>query len=240
MKQMTHPSPLQLVFLPGIGLDYRLFKYQTAVFPNSFVAEWIDPLPGEHLEQYSVRLAETIRDRTATPVIIIGLSLGGMAAPYVARELDAAGCILLATVRKPSQFPRRYYADWLLKRLCPPIQLLQLIVLRCCVRFLLRFPRLIRGFADSTVIRSFVEMPFFRFNGLARMMFDWAYRRRQPEETDAIVFDKPTLHVHGTNDWLLPIRRTNPDIRIEGGGHELVLTHPNEINEIIERFVNEI
>jgi len=72
------------------------------------------------------------------------------------------------------------------------------------------------------------------------MMFDWAYRRRLPEENEVTIFDQPTLQIHGTNDWLLPIRLTNPDIRIKGAGHSPVLSHPEEVNEMIERFLEEI
>lgn len=226
-----------LVFLPGIGADHRLFKYQTAVFPNSYAADWIDPLPGESLEQYAVRFAEAIRGELGKPgpVIVCGLSLGGMMAPYVARELDAVGCVLLCSIRSPEEFPRLGYVDWLLMRLCPPLRLTRLFCLRTGARFFLCFPWLVRCFVHPPIVQAFVETPFFRFAGLARMMFDWAFRRRLPEETT--VFDKPTLHVHGTNDWLLPIRRTTPDIRIDGGGHLLPLTHPEQINAILERFL---
>jgi len=71
------------------------------------------------------------------------------------------------------------------------------------------------------------------------MMFHWAYRRRQPEE-NVELFDKPTLQIHGTRDWLLPIRRTSPDIRIADGGHLLPITHPDQINEMTERFADEL
>ena len=71
------------------------------------------------------------------------------------------------------------------------------------------------------------------------MMLHWAYRRRLPEE-NVPVFDKPILQAHGTNDWLLPIRRTNPDIRIKGGDHILTLTYPEKVNEIIEQFVRKL
>ena len=84
-----------LIFIPGIGADPRLFKYQTAVFPNSFAVDWIDPQNGETLEQYAERLAETIRTelekRPPALVVVCGLSLGGMIAPYIARHLNAAG-----------------------------------------------------------------------------------------------------------------------------------------------------
>ena len=221
-----------------------MFKYQTTAFPNSFAADWIDSLPNECLEKYAIRFAGAIRqelsNRPPTAIIVCGLSLGGMVAPYVARELGASGCILLATICKPSQFPRRYYALWRLMQLCPPLRLILLFFIRWSVRFLLYFPWFVRCFANPDVVRSVIEMPFFCLSGLFRMMFDWAYHSRSLEENVGKIFNKPVLHVHGTNDWLLPIRRTNPDIRIESGGHELVLTHPEKINGIIERFVVEI
>jgi len=232
-----------LVFLPGLGADHRLFKHQTEVFPYSYAADWIDPLPGESLERYAVRFAGAIRrqlsNRPTAPVIVCGLSLGGMIAPYVARELDAIACVLFCTIRGPDQFPKRYYGDWLLMRLCPPLRCVRLFIVRLFARFLLCFPRLVQCFTRPGVIQAFVETPLFRLAGLSRMMFDWAYRRRS-EENGTIIFDKPTLHVHGTNDRLLPIRLTNPDIRIEGGGHLLVLTHRKKINEILERFIAKV
>ena len=233
-----------LVFLPGLGADHRLFKHQTAAFPNSYAADWIDPLPGERLEQYAVRFAVEIRTeldkRPSAPVAVCGLSLGGMTAPYIARELGASACILFCTVREPKQFPRQYYLDWQLIRLCPPLRLIRLFFLRPFARFLLLFPRLLQRFVDPKVVLAMVETPLGRFAGLSRMMFDWAYRRRPPDENGTKIFDGPTLHIHGTKDRLLPIRRTNPDVRIEGGGHLLVLTHPEKINELIESFVAEL
>jgi pimeloyl-ACP methyl ester carboxylesterase len=98
----------------------------------------------------------------------------------------------------------------------------------------------LQWFVNPKIVRAFVEMPLSRLAGLARMMFDWAYRRRLPEENESTIFDKPMLHIHGTNDWLLPIRLTNPDIRIEGGGHLLSLTHSEQINGMIARFVEEL
>ena len=219
---MTEPT---LIFLPGLGEDRRLFQYQTAAFPNSYAADWIDLLPDEPLEQYAIRYATSIRTKLdkqpPSSVIVCGHSLGGMIAPYVARELDAAGytplgCILLGSVRKPEQFPRRYYCWWLLMCLCPPLRPVVLFMGQLFPRLLVHVPWLIPWFIPLPIVQSFAEMPTRRLSRLTRMMLHWAYRRRLPEE-NVPVFDKPILQAHGTNDWLLPIRRTNPDIRIKGG-----------------------
>ena len=236
---MNEPT---LVFLPGMGADHRLFKHQTVAFPNSYAADWIDSLPNESLEQYAIRLAEAIRfeleKRPPAPIVVCGLSLGGMIAPYIARHLDAVGCVLLCSIRSPKEFPRRYYLDWWFMRHCFPLRVVRIIFFQLGARLLLFLPGLRRRFVSFEVIEQMVEMSPRRFAGLARMMFDWAYRRREKGELHP--FSGPTLQIHGTRDPLLPICLTTPDIRIADGGHELPLSHPREVNEMIERFVAEL
>ncbi len=233
-----------LVFLPGLGADHRLFKHQTAAFPEAYAADWIDPLPCESLEQYAVRFAASIRAeldrRPPAPVVVCGLSLGGMIAPYVARELGAVGTVLLCTIRGPEEFPRRYYPDWLLMRLCPPLRPFRLFLAQCGARLLLLCPCLFRRVISPKVIRQFAETPTRRLAGLSRMMFDWAYRSRAAEAAEVSGPVLPSVHVHGTRDPLLPIGLTSPDIRIEGGRHLLAISHPGEVNEIIRRFVEDL
>jgi len=230
------------VFLPGMGANHRLFKYQMAAFPNSYAADWIDPLPTESLEQYAVRWAEMIRTeletRPSAPIIVCGVSLGGMVAPYVARQLDATGCILLCSIRSTKEFPRWCYPDWWFLRHCFPIRVARVFLLQLGARFLLLLPGLRRRFVEFEVGQQMTEMPTRRFAGLSRMMFDWAYRRR--DETESPIFSGITFQIHGTRDPLLPIQWTTPDVRIQDGGHTLTLTHPEEINEILERFVAEL
>jgi pimeloyl-ACP methyl ester carboxylesterase len=71
------------------------------------------------------------------------------------------------------------------------------------------------------------------------LLQDSSRHQGKPEE-NAEQFDKPTLQIHGARDWLLPIRQTNPDIRIDGGGHLLTITHPERVNEAIGRFAEEL
>ena len=230
------------IFLPGLGESHRSFKHQTAAFPNSYAADWIDPLPNEPLEQYAVRWSETIRieldKQSKSSIVVCGHSLGGMLAPYVARELGASGCILLASIREPNQYPKRYYCGWLLS-LFPPLQLALLFSVQLLAKFFLCFPWLLRWFIPPKVVRAFAETPLIRLSRLSRMMFHWAYRHRLPEK-NVEVFSKPTLQIHGTCDRQLPVQLTNPDIRIEGGGHLLPITHPEKINEIIGRFADNL
>jgi len=230
------------VFLPGLGANHRLFKHQIAVFPNSYAADWIDPLPTESLEQYAARWAEVIRTelekRSSAPVIVCGVSLGGVVAPYVARKLDAIGCVVLCSIRTPKEFPRWCYFDWWFTRHCFLLRVIRIFILQLGARFLLLVPGLRQRFKELEVGQQITEAPTRHLASLSGMMFDWAYCCR--DETEPPVFSGPTLQVHGTSDLLLPIRLTNPDIRISGGRHTLTLTHPKEINEILKRFVQRV
>lgn len=233
-----------LIFLPGLGDDHRLFKYQTEAFPHSFTFDWVKPEPEETLENYAIRIAEILRtqkllclENQTSFVVVCGLSLGGMLAPYVARHLGAAGCIRLCTVRNRKEFPRRYYPAWLLVRLCPASLWIFTIFLRFFASFLLLFSPLWKRFADPDTLRALAQSKIVTQVRLTRMMLDWAYTRRHGEN-DLLEENFYSVQVHGTWDSLIPIKCTHADIPIERGGHLLSLTHPKEINRVIQNMLD--
>ena len=226
-----------LIFLPGLGADHHLFKHQVVAFSNSVTVDWIEPVADETLEEYADRLADSL-PKFDGPVVVCGLSLGGMVAPYVARQVGASGCVRLCTVRNYTEFPPRYYPGWLLMRACPPLAWAVFFTAQLGARLLLLFSFLWRRWNDPDTLRAFTETKTTTVVRLTRMVLDWAYRRRGSDET---VPDDPcpTFQVHGAWDLLLPIRRTKPDVRIEHGGHLLTLTYSVEINRLIQEFVNQ-
>jgi pimeloyl-ACP methyl ester carboxylesterase len=219
-----------------------LFKCQTEYFADSVAVDWIDPIANERLEEYAVRMAAMIRSKLpagveSSDVVICGLSLGGMIAPYIARELNAAGYILLCSIRKPSEFPKRYYLDWLLMRCCVKLRVIRISFFRLFLRLFLLCPCCVNHFVKSDAIEQIISMSANKFAELSRMMFDWAYRKRNQDELqDNDDLNIPSIHIHGNRDKLLPIKLTNPDVVIEGGGHLLAMTHPDQVNKIIEDF----
>lgn len=222
-----------LIFLPGLGDDHRLFKHQTAAFEHSIAWDWIEPQPGETLGNYAVRIADHYSDCVAGKpdrLVVCGLSLGGMVAPYVVRHLGAAGCVRLCTVRNRKEFPRRYYPAWLLVRMCPAALWIFMFSVRFFCTFLLLFSPLWKCFADPDTLRAVVQSKLVTQVRLTRMMLDWAFSDSRDENEPENFL---SIQVHGTRDLLIPIRCTRPDIQIEHGGHLLTLTHPEEINRIV-------
>ena len=47
----------------------------------------------------------------------------------------------------------------------------------------------------------------------------------------------PVFHLHGDRDWTLPLRYTDPDKIVAGGGHVISLTHPGEVNSYIREIL---
>lgn len=242
----TFPNALngspKLIFLPGLGIDQRLFKYQLPAFPGSVVLNWIRPDRGESLEHYARRWADSLPpdfslQKPDEPVLVCGLSLGGMVAPYFAEYLKAAGFVRLCTVRGYEEFPLKYYPGWLLLKMCPPLGWMVFFAAQWFARFLLLFSSLWSRFLDPDVLRAYWEMDTGTLVRLNRMMLDWAYRPRSTQEKP-VAEGFPTFQIHGTRDPLLPIRRTRPDVIVPGGRHLLTLTHPDRINSLLREFVD--
>jgi pimeloyl-ACP methyl ester carboxylesterase len=215
---MNHHLPL--ILLPGIGADERVFRLQAVEFPDLIVPRWIPPVPQESLPAYAKRMAAHVDPGTACA--IGGLSFGGMLALEMAPHLNARACILVASVRAPGELPRR------LRRMRRLSGLLSLVPTSMSSRF----ARLVlagSGERMGTSTRAFLEQlqsadgPFLHW--ASRAVLTW-----QPRYQDSSV---PIHHIHGDRDRVLPHRLTRPDTLVEGGGHLLTLTHPDEVNAFI-------
>ena len=204
-----------------MGADERLFKRQLDHFHNLTVPKWITPRRGESLPDYARRFADELPDDTE---IIGGCSLGGMVAIEIARHRPVKACLLIGSVSCPAELPRRI-------RLWRPVRPLVtgcLFTAYPLSRMALWFSRWMK---PST--RSFWN----QLAGTDGRFFRWAtaavLRWRSDPPTDL-----PIHRIHGDRDHVLPLRGFEPDEIIQGGGHLLPLTHAEQVNAFIKRFVS--
>ena len=94
-----------LVLLPGMNGKPRLYDWIRPAFPELLTPEWITPLEGETLVGYAGRMAETLRPLGS--LTLGGTSFGGMIAHEAAGALGLEFCVLISTVRDPSELPKR-------------------------------------------------------------------------------------------------------------------------------------
>ena len=95
----TMNSAFQLILLPGLGADHRLLEPQRKEFPQLVVPAWIPPQKNESLPHYA---APNGADRCAAqdrPLVLGGVSFGGMLAYEMARHLKPHAVVLIASCR---------------------------------------------------------------------------------------------------------------------------------------------
>jgi pimeloyl-ACP methyl ester carboxylesterase len=217
----------QLILLSGLGADHRLLEPQREEFPQLVVPAWMPPHKNESLLEYAARMAETVTVSHDAPVVLGGVSLGGMLAYEMARHLKPDAVVLIASCRTRQGLRPIYHAGrWLLPLI--PMQAWSMAKLLSgpVVRFRLGVPPQQKELA----IRMFKEMD-------SRFMH-WAL--------GAIVGWKPTplegtriFQIHGGRDPLIPARRVDADVIIPEGGHMINVSHAREVNAFVRHALEQ-
>jgi pimeloyl-ACP methyl ester carboxylesterase len=214
-------STFQLILLPGLGADYRLLEPQRAAFPQLIVPPWIPPQSNESLPHYAKRMAETITPSRDAPLILGGVSFGGMLAYEMARYLKPDAVVLIASCRNRESL-RPVYAPgrWLLS-LTPA----------CTwnVAKLLSWPVLRLQHPTSVAKRELLGQMFRQSDSRFMHWTLHAILRWNPTPLEGI----PVRQVHGGRDPLIPARRVQADLTIPNGGHLINLTHADKVNAFL-------
>lgn len=249
---------MRFIFIPGLGADSRIFAEYVNYFQNAVVLDWLPPLPSENLANYARRLAQSID--TPQPSIVVGLSFGGMLAPYIAEEIHAEYCVLLSSVKSGKEFPKYYRLGHLFFRYFPRTAYATIVLGKCGVCGGLAGTKWIRslrqisasrgsqgGHASSAksrgsentkcigykgVCEQFLGSPTQRTFLFLKMMFDWAYETSADESVQHL----SVIQIHGQKDWLIPSKNVHPDIVIPSAGHLFILTHFNTLCAILSEF----
>ncbi len=225
---------MRMIFLPGLGADRRIFEAQLAEFPEAEVPLWIPPTPEDNVRTYAKRLARSVADQSPgdTPCMVVGLSFGGVLAPYFAEEIGAQTCVVLSSSKEKSQFARRYYPLYLLFKYAPPLGRLFILTIKFFVACLLPFARLFLGKTRQSLLRQLWECDGQVQFYFVKMLMNWAY-----DPADASGIPAPpgvVIQIHGQRDRILPCRNFTPDFLIPRAGHILCMTHSRALNEILK------
>jgi pimeloyl-ACP methyl ester carboxylesterase len=81
------------------------------------------------------------------------------------------------------------------------------------------------------ILEMAADVPFEFIRWGARAILEW----RGCEELPC-----PVFHVHGRRDRIIPCRAVKADVRVDGGGHVVNLTHGSEVNSAIARFASSL
>jgi pimeloyl-ACP methyl ester carboxylesterase len=224
--------PRRIVFFPGLGADARLLEAQRSIRAATIdVVSWIDPLDrDESLSSYARRFAETLPGDEA--IFLGGVSFGGPVALEVARHIGAraSGIVLLSSFRSLDGIP---LAGRMLGRAARRMPLLAIGAIKRTGGF----ARSLFGAVNAEQARLFDQM---RADASPRFM-KWsacALMRWTPPTPNELKL--PILHIHGSRDRVIPLRRVRPDHVIDGAGHLMNVTHAAEVNRLIDAWIESI
>jgi pimeloyl-ACP methyl ester carboxylesterase len=211
----------QLILLPGLGADYRLLEPQRAAFPQMVVPPWIPPGKNESLPSYAARMAETIARSYESPLILGGVSFGGMLAYEMARIVKPDAVVLIASCRTPESLRPLHVRA---RRLLPLVPVQAWSVAKLLSGPMMRVMHRRPTDKRDMLIRMFKEADSRFMHWVLQAILNW-----QP----APLADATVFQIHGSRDPMIPARRVKPDRLIPGGGHLINISHADEVNSFI-------
>ena len=208
---------MKAYFISGLGADKKAFyKLKLPACYEPVYLDWIPPLPAESMKDYASRLSSAIN--VTEKFILVGLSFGGMIATEIAKTKKPQKIILISSVAVSDELP------WYFK-LAGRLGLQKIVPATFYKKATLLNHFMGAGSReDKVMVMSFVQQTD---PGFIRWSVDSILQWQQHERSDNIV------HIHGSNDRLLPLRFTHADHIIHEGRHLMVLNKAEEINRVL-------
>lgn len=209
-----------LYIFSGLGADERVFQgLDFSNFSTTFI-KWIEPLKKETIETYTTRLLDQIT--TQNPVLI-GLSFGGMVAVEVAKQIETENVILIASVKTYYELPFYY-------RFAGKLNLHKLLPTSILKRSNF-FTNWLFG-TSSTDDKQLLKQILLDTD---QTFLKWAIGQIVSWKNQTLI--KNTVHVHGSNDRILPIKYVNCDVIIDKGGHLMTHNKSFEMNTVLNKLM---
>jgi pimeloyl-ACP methyl ester carboxylesterase len=205
--------------IPGLGMSPAIFDRLTLDLGPIHPISWIEPEDiQESFDHYCLRLSAQI-DHHEGPIVLIGMSFGGLMAQRMTQMLPVDRLILISTLKASSEMPH-----WLRLMRQVPIYRLQNSWGRNRT-FKLWAPR----FGIDT--QPFIDFCRPMFNAHSDTYFQWAVRQIVSWENDT--YPQGLLHLHGDADDIFPHRYLGPHHAIKGGDHFMVYKQAEELSLLI-------
>lgn len=208
----------ELFLLSGLGADKRVFEFLDLSGYKLNYIEWVMPEKDESIEQYAKRLLPQINDPKP---VLVGVSVGGIMAVEIGKLIETDKIILISSAKTKFEIPIYY-------RLIGQLRLHN----RMPANLLKNTPALANWFfgAENKRDRELLEKIILETDN---KFLEWAIDKivRWKNQTAS----KNIVHIHGSNDRLLPNRKA--DYSIEEGGHFMIVNKADEVSKAIRNLM---
>ena len=208
---------MNVYFISGLGADRRAFE-RLQLPPQFFVhcLDWIKPLENESLNDYALRLSESI-DRSQ-PFALVGLSMGGMIASVLAQKLHPQKTVLISSIGCNKEFPPllKFALKTQAHKIIPDF------IFRPKNLFFVQRLMGTKSKGQKSLMRHFLSQTDPRFVRWAiNAIVNW----------DACERPENIFQIHGTKDKMFPVKYTKPDSVIKDGSHFMVWAKAGEVSK---------
>jgi pimeloyl-ACP methyl ester carboxylesterase len=213
-----------LVLIPGLGTDRRLFEFLSTGNHQRHYVQWIPPEPSDTLASYALKLKEQV---TAVPdPVLVGVSLGGILAMELREILPVRQTILVSSIKQREEMPP--YFRWLSRTHADA--LLPVSVLKKSAPWVRPFLCGPGNDAAFDLIRDMIHDADERFIRWAiGAVLQWERHAYSPGNLS---------HIHGDADLVFPIRYVKDCTRVvHHGAHDMILTKATEISNLLEQLL---
>ena len=219
----------KIYLFPGQGGDQRLFDNLDLSPYETKIINYSDTIPhkNESLAAYASRIAQEID--TTENFALLGVSFGGMIAVEIAELLAVEQVFLVSSAKNTTELAGKF--NFLRKvkihRIIPGrVSLAMSHVVRPLFEPSIKknpvlFKNMIKGKHPQYLKRAI------------QMLIEW-----ERIDNDA-AHDMQIVHIHGTKDNAIPIKKVQNPIEIEEGSHMMVVFRANEIGGIVLECLNE-
>lgn len=207
-----------MICLPGMGADSRLFSHLKVDNARIECVEYLPPKDNESLSDYCQRLAERISP--GPDDIYLGVSLGGVMAQELASLVRPSLVILISSLTASRQINQGL--RWLNQPLARKLTTGKI------TRSGLRLTGLLNGVKRREDAELLEQMALDADPGFLR----WSMAALVDWQAPQLACDQ--VHLHGTDDRVIPYKRVSTTHTIDGGSHFMILDRAEEISNIIQ------
>ncbi len=217
-------SKIHVYFIPGLGASSRIFEF-IQLPPEKFemhFLEWFIPEKGMTLNDYARKMVEEIRHEQP---VLVGVSFGGMLAQEMAKLLPVDKVIIISSIKKKSEMPRRLlFAKYTKVHRLLPTGLVNNVELLAKYAFGETVTKRISLYEQYLGIRD-----KYYLDWSIEQIVHWSQNDYPPE----------LVHIHGDRDAVFPVGPINDYVAVKGGTHTMILHRFKWFNERLPTIILE-
>src|SRR5688572_19959661 len=206
--------------ISGLGTDERIFANLRLDNYQLVHIRCDRPVKGDTIQSYAIRLAEAIKEENA---ILLGVSFGAMLGIEIARHRPLQKLIVVSSIKISKELPR-----WM--RVAGRLKLNQFLPTRS-FKLIERMDNRRLGITTAEEI----EMARVYRETADRKYLEWGINEILNWKNNWIPDN--TIHIHGENDRMFPIRKIKADYVVKGATHLMIYNRADDISNYLNKVL---